>query len=196
RSWGSPWRVQSRGPRRDRCVRGRVGACGWHRCCVPCAERQPFQRVQTSFTTPSDGKVQIGQRITPGAVRFGTNHRAGCAAFRLLRQRLSGPDIRHAPRRGDIPGLASTMYRLLAANGEVRERRDQLRRPNDTKPELLATKPNELWSWDITKLFAPTEVDVLPPLRHPRRLQPLRCRLDGGATRVRGFGREAHRRDA
>lgn len=82
--------------RRDRCVRGRVGACGWHRCCVPCAERQPFQRVQTSFSTPSDGKVQIGQRITPGAVRFGTNHRAGCAAFRLLRQRLSGPGIRHA----------------------------------------------------------------------------------------------------
>jgi putative transposase len=49
----------------------------------------------------------------------------------------------------------STMYRLLAANGEVRERRDQLRRPNYTKPELLATKPNELWSWDITKLLGP-----------------------------------------
>jgi putative transposase len=49
----------------------------------------------------------------------------------------------------------STMYRLLAANGEVRERRDQLRRPNYTKPELLATGPNELWSWDITKLFGP-----------------------------------------
>ena len=49
----------------------------------------------------------------------------------------------------------STMYRLLAANGEVRERRDQLRRPNYTKPELLATKPNELWSRDITKLLGP-----------------------------------------
>jgi len=48
-----------------------------------------------------------------------------------------------------------TMYRLLAANGEVRERRDQLRRPNYAKPELLATKPNELWSWDITKLLGP-----------------------------------------
>jgi putative transposase len=45
----------------------------------------------------------------------------------------------------------STMYCLLAANGAVRERCDQLRRPNDTKPELLATKPNEWWSWDITK---------------------------------------------
>jgi len=49
----------------------------------------------------------------------------------------------------------STMYRLLAANGEVRERRDQLRRPNYAKPELLATRPNELRSWDITKLFGP-----------------------------------------
>jgi putative transposase len=48
----------------------------------------------------------------------------------------------------------STMYRLLAANGEIRERRDQLRRPNYTKPELLATKPNELWSWDITNCSA------------------------------------------
>jgi putative transposase len=49
----------------------------------------------------------------------------------------------------------STMYRWLAANGEVRERRDQLRHPNYAKPELLATRPNELWSWDITKLFGP-----------------------------------------
>jgi len=50
-----------------------------------------------------------------------------------------------------------TMYRLLAASGEVRERRDQLRRPTYTKPELLATKPNELWSWDITKLHGPAK---------------------------------------
>lgn len=48
-----------------------------------------------------------------------------------------------------------TMYRILAANHEVRERRDQLRRPNFSKPELLATRPNELWSWDITKLLGP-----------------------------------------
>jgi putative transposase len=49
-----------------------------------------------------------------------------------------------------------TMYRLLAANAEVRERRDQLRHPAYAKPELLATRPNELWSWDITKLLGPT----------------------------------------
>ena len=48
-----------------------------------------------------------------------------------------------------------TMYRLLAATGEVRERRDQLRHPAYARPELLATRPNELWSWDITKLLGP-----------------------------------------
>jgi putative transposase len=43
-----------------------------------------------------------------------------------------------------------TMYRLLAAQGESRERRDQLTHPHYQKPELLATAPNQLWSWDIT----------------------------------------------
>jgi putative transposase len=50
-----------------------------------------------------------------------------------------------------------TMYRLLAAEGESRERRDQLRRPSYAKPELLATGPNQLWSWDITKLRGPAK---------------------------------------
>ena len=50
-----------------------------------------------------------------------------------------------------------TMYRILDENQEVRERRNQLRHPNYTKPELLATQPNQLWSWDITKLLGPTK---------------------------------------
>jgi putative transposase len=48
-----------------------------------------------------------------------------------------------------------TMYRLLADAGEVRERRDQARHPAYTKPELVATAPNQIWSWDITKLKGP-----------------------------------------
>ena len=51
----------------------------------------------------------------------------------------------------------STMYRILAENGEIRERRDQLRHPNYTQPELLATGPNQVWSWDITKLLGPVK---------------------------------------
>ncbi len=50
-----------------------------------------------------------------------------------------------------------TMYRLLDEAGEVRERRNQLRHPQYTKPELLATSPNQLWSWDITKLKGPAK---------------------------------------
>ncbi len=50
-----------------------------------------------------------------------------------------------------------TMYRILEEHDEVRERRNQLRHPVYQKPELLATKPNELWSWDITKLKGPVK---------------------------------------
>jgi putative transposase len=50
-----------------------------------------------------------------------------------------------------------TMYRLLAEHGEVRERRNQLTHPPYQKPELLATAPNQLWSWDITKLLGPAK---------------------------------------
>lgn len=48
-----------------------------------------------------------------------------------------------------------TMYRILDAAQEVRERRDQARHPAYAKPELVATAPNQIWSWDITKLKGP-----------------------------------------
>jgi putative transposase len=81
-------------------------------------------------------------------------------------------DLLHSPRfRDTAPAavyatlldagtyLASerTMYRLLAAAGESRERRDQLVHPTYAKPELLATEPNQVWSWDITKLLGPVK---------------------------------------
>ena len=50
-----------------------------------------------------------------------------------------------------------TLYRILAEKEEVRERRRQLIHPQYEKPELLATGPNELWSWDITKLKGPVK---------------------------------------
>ena len=50
-----------------------------------------------------------------------------------------------------------TMYRVLGERGGVRERRDQLTHPAYSKPELLAERPNELWSWDITKLLGPSK---------------------------------------
>lgn len=54
-------------------------------------------------------------------------------------------------------GSVRTMYRLLALHGSSRERRRQLIHPAYVKPELLATAPNQVWSWDITKLKGPAK---------------------------------------
>jgi len=50
-----------------------------------------------------------------------------------------------------------TLYRILEENHQVKERRDQLRHPRYAAPELLASRPNEVWSWDITKLLGPAK---------------------------------------
>jgi len=50
-----------------------------------------------------------------------------------------------------------TMHRILSSMGSSRERRDLLQHPVYVRPELLATRPNELWSWDITKLLGPAK---------------------------------------
>ena len=54
-------------------------------------------------------------------------------------------------------GSQSTFYRLLRQAGEVRERRAQATHPAKVKPELVATAPNAVWSWDITKLRGPAK---------------------------------------
>ncbi|MHB8147172.1 MAG: IS3 family transposase [Vulcanimicrobiaceae bacterium] len=59
--------------------------------------------------------------------------------------------------RGEYLCSISTMYRLLRENREVRERRDLIRHPVYTKPELLATAPREVFSWDITELRGPVK---------------------------------------
>jgi transposase InsO family protein len=65
---------------------------------------------------------------------------------------------------GQMPPCSiRTMDRVLAANAEVRERRNQLRHPAYRKPELLATGPNQVWSWDITKLLGPVKWTGEPP---------------------------------
>ena len=58
---------------------------------------------------------------------------------------------------GRYLGSVRTIYRVLSANNEVKERRKQVSRPRYKKPELLATAPNEVWSWDITKLKGPAK---------------------------------------
>lgn len=105
----------------------------------------------------------------------------------------------------------STMYRILREHGEVRERRRQATHPPKVKPELLATKPNQVWSWDITKLAGPARgvwfclyvvIDIFTPL-HPRlddRGQrgrrprpPIPARVDHQARHRRGHADPARR---
>jgi putative transposase len=58
---------------------------------------------------------------------------------------------------GAYLGSVSTFYRVLRAEGEVRERRRQATHPASIKPELMAAAPNQVWSWDITKLLGPAK---------------------------------------
>jgi putative transposase len=58
---------------------------------------------------------------------------------------------------GHYHGSVRTMYRLLASHGQVGDRRRQRRHPVYAKPELLAVRPNEVWSWDISKLKGPAK---------------------------------------
>ena len=88
-----------------------------------------------------------------------------------------------------------TMYRILAENRAVRERRAQRSHPNHPKPEVVARARNEVWSWDITRLLGPEKWALLLPVRDPGHLQPLRHGLDGGGAGDRGLGRAPARRD-
>ena len=87
-------------------------------------------------------------------------------------ERTAVLDVLHEPRFVDLAPAAvwaqlldegrylcsqRTMYRILEENHEVRERRDQLRHPRYAAPELLAEAPNQVWSWDITKLLGPVK---------------------------------------
>jgi len=107
------------------------------------------------------------QRPDPAPRRLPTPDRALSAA-----QRQVVCDVLHEPRFVDkAPAQVyatlldedvyhcsiRTMYRILAACQEVRERRNLLRHPHYKKPELLATAPNQVWTWDITKLLGPVK---------------------------------------
>jgi putative transposase len=127
-------------------------------------------------------------------------------------------DALHSPRFADLaPGEAwailldegtylgsqSTFYRLLRAAGETRERRRQAVHPAAVKPELLATGPNQVWSWDITKLHGPAKwtyyyLYVIPGIHSryvtgwmlaPRESAVLAEKLIAGTCAKQGIGR-------
>lgn len=101
----------------------------------------------------------------PTRPRFRPNALAPCELQRVL-------DTLHEPRfldasptevyytlldEGTYIASLRSLYRVLAANGEVRERRDQLRHPSHPVPRLCADRPNVVWTWDVTKLLGPAK---------------------------------------
>lgn len=94
-------------------------------------------------------------RPTPSRALSATERGAILAALHEERFRDLPPAEVFAKLLGEGKYLGSerTMYRVLASQAEVRERRNQLAHPPPVKPELIATGPNQVWSWDITKLL-------------------------------------------
>lgn len=105
---------------------------------------------------PSTSAVSLTPRKSPRALR---DDERAAVLEQLNSERFvdKAPAEVHATLLDEGTYLCSirTMYRILDDNQQVRERRDQVRRPVYAKPELLATGPNQLWSWDITKLKGP-----------------------------------------
>jgi putative transposase len=110
--------------------------------------------------------------IRPRGAALGTNRRPAPERALNPAQRAEVRDVLNSERFGDQTPrqvwaclldegryLCSwrTMYRILDTYTEVRERRNQRRHPTYTKPELMATAPNQVWTWDITKLRGPVK---------------------------------------
>ncbi len=114
--------------------------------------RASYYRVQSPITSPNT------ERSHPRALSI-EEQQAVLSVVNSERFCDQAPGEVYATLLDEGQYLCSerTMYRILAENHEVKERRDQLRHPRYSAPELLATRPNEVWSWDITKLLGPAK---------------------------------------
>lgn len=135
------------------------------------AQEIPVTTACTAFGFARSSLYRLRQEPTPKG-ETSQNH----AHHRALSESERGQvlDILHSERFQDSPPRqvwatlldegehlcsVSTMYRLLNEQGESQERRDQRTHPAYARPELLATAPNQLWSWDITWLRGPQRMD-------------------------------------
>lgn len=121
-------------------------------CAALDVSRATFHRRQTGRRT-----LAAKPRPTPARALADVEKQQALEVLHSERFADSAPAEIHAMLLDDGRYLCSTrtFYRLLEKSGEVRERRDQLRHPIYAKPELLATRPNQVWSWDITRLLGP-----------------------------------------
>lgn len=117
--------------------------------------RASFYRARV----PRPGSEAVAPRPRPARALSDTERQTALAHLHSERFVDQAPHQVHATLMDEGIYVCSprTMYRLLEEHGEVRERRDQLRHPAYQKPELLATRPNQVWSWDITKLRGPVK---------------------------------------
>jgi putative transposase len=125
---------------------------------VGCPQASYYRRHRASPPAPRREPVPHAERTQPRAL--------------APAERQAILDVMHSGRFADLAsaevwatlldegtylGSVSTFYRVLRAEGEVRERRRQATHPPTVKPELMATAPNQVWSWDITKLHGPAK---------------------------------------
>ncbi len=131
---------------RAACAASGVAQASWYRrhCTSPAPVRRP--------PVPHRGRVQP-RALSPA------ERAAILAALHAERFADTAPAEVWATLldEGTYLGSLSTFYRLLRAAGETRERRTQATHPAAVKPELIATGPNQVWSWDITKLHGPAK---------------------------------------
>ena len=130
-------------------------------------------RAACAATGTSQASWYRRHRVTPAPARREPVHQRDRAQPRALAQpeRQAILDVLHSDRFADLSpeetwailldegiylGSVSTFYRVLRGAGEVRERR-QATHPAKVKPELQADSPNQVWSWDITKLHGPAK---------------------------------------
>jgi len=124
--------------RRAACDALGVPRSSYYRSCRPPSPKPPKPRPRPVRALPQEKRVEVLDVLQ--------SERFVDVAPPEVYATLLDEGVHHCSVR--------SMYRYLAAEGQVRERRDQLRHPSYAKPELLATGPNQVWSWDITKLRA------------------------------------------
>ena len=118
--------------------------------------RRRSQALRAAFTGPL---VRRAPRPRPPLALDAAEHQLVLDTLNSERFANTAPAAEHATLldEGRYLGSVRTMYRVLGAHGGTRERRNQLVHPAYTKPELLAITPNQVWSWDITKLKGPAK---------------------------------------
>ncbi len=129
------------GNKRAICKALGIARATFYRACIPVSPKEPRPRWKPPRAL-SEAEKQVVADILNGD-RFGD--KAPTEVFATL---LDEGHYYCSPR---------TMYRILEERQEIRERRDVLCHPKYQKPELLATAPNQVWSWDITKLKGPAK---------------------------------------